>query len=96
MITRIIRLTLKISHEEFTEYINKAKDEFDKFEGCEQIEILKDKIGNNVYFIYTIWKSNKHLNKFRKSEFNKKFWNTIVDLSQNRPQVWSVENIFEK
>ena len=42
MITRIIRLTLKISHEEFTKYINKVKKEFDKFEGCEQIEILKE------------------------------------------------------
>ena len=95
MITRIIKLTVNITPEDFLKYMSSIKSGFDDFEGCVQLEVLRGKIDEDVFFIYTIWENNAVLNKFRKSEFNKKFWRKLLDLSKSRPQVWSVENILE-
>jgi heme-degrading monooxygenase HmoA len=96
MITRIIKLTVNIAPEDFLKYMESIKSDFDDFEGCKQLEVLRGKIDGDVFFIYTTWEKNVALNIFRRSDFNKKFWKKLLDVSQSRPQVWSVENIFEK
>lgn len=96
MITRIIKLKVKDSPQEFINYMSSLKSKFESVEGCKQIEILRGKIDDNIFFIYTIWKSETVLNKFRKSDLNKEFWNKLQEISTSRPQAWSVENIFEK
>ena len=96
MITRIIKLRLKDSTDEFIKYINSIHDEIFQFTGCHNMEVLNDKDDPKVFFIYTIWKNETELNKFRNSSFNRNFWNTLQDLCESRPEVWTVENIFEK
>lgn len=96
MITRIIKLSTKVSPDDFMDYMNSIIPEYKAQEGCHQVEILRGKINDNIFFIYTIWQNNRLLNKFRKSEFNQEFWSNLQKMSENRPQVWSVENIFEK
>lgn len=96
MITRIIKLATKDTPEDFMEYMNEVIPEFSAMEGCQQVEVLRGKINEHIFFIYTIWKNNTALNKFRHSEFNQVFWNKLMEMSESRPQVWSVENIFEK
>jgi len=96
MITRIIKLTSKVSADEFMAYMNEIIPELNAMDGCSQVEVLRGKINENIFFIYTIWKNSKALNKFRDSQFNQVFWNKLNEMSESRPQVWSVENIFEK
>lgn len=96
MITRIIRFQTTMPFDDFVKYMNSIKNEFTNIEGCKQLEVLQDKYNNDIYFIYTIWKNDRFLNKFRKSKFNKEFWNKVNEMSISAPQVWSVENIFEK
>jgi quinol monooxygenase YgiN len=96
MITRIMKLRLKSSANEFVEYIDSIRDDISKYYGCHNIEVLNDKEDNKIFFIYSIWKNDKVLNKFRNSDFNREFWNTLLGMSEKRPEVWTVENIFEK
>ena len=97
MITRIIKISIdKEKQESFTKFINPLHDKFMQIDGCTQFEVFREKEENRIYFIYTIWKNEAKLNKFRKSDFNKSFWNKLNELAESSPQVWTVENIFEK
>ena len=97
MITRIIKTTVdETKHDKFLSFIEPLNKEFKNIDGCVQFEAFREKEDTRTYFIYTIWKSESKLNKYRKTEFNKNFWKMLNEFSESNAQAWTVENIFEK
>ena len=95
MITRIIKITIDpVNTDDFRQFITLMKDNFSTIGGCQHIDILNDKEDKNIFFMYTIWETEAMLNKYRKSELNKTFWNKLNQWSIKEPQAWTVENVF--
>lgn len=94
MITRIVKAKLKPDDQElFLKYIKsfivKAKD----FKNNYHADCFADMDEKNQYHIYTIWKSEGALNKFRKSDINIEFKNKLNDWCEIPFSAWTVENI---
>lgn len=66
------------------------------FEGCSHVELLQDEKDTTVFFTYSLWESETHLNAYRDSELFGKVWGATKLLFRDKPQAWSLKQlIFE-
>lgn len=63
------------------------------FEGCSHVELLQDQSTPNVFFTYSLWKSQQHLDAYRNSELFARVWGGTKLLFNDRPQAWSVQEL---
>ncbi len=94
MFIRIVKLTFETSKvESFLENFNKNKNEIRNFDGCRLLEIYRDKNNRDVFFSYSYWESEEHLNAYRNSDFFKSVWEKTKILFSDKPMAWSVDKI---
>jgi quinol monooxygenase YgiN len=94
MFTRIVKMSFKPSEiEKFLENFNASKQKIRNFEGCNRLELLRDKNNSNIFFTYSYWESEAHLENYRNSELFKTVWATTKKLFNNKPQAWSVDTV---
>lgn len=92
MIKRIVKLTFR--PEEIPTFLNNFeanKDKIRTFEGCEHLELWQAKKNENVFFTYSYWQSETHLNNYRHSELFAGVWAKTKILFADQPQAWSLE-----
>jgi len=63
------------------------------FDGCDHVELLRDKNISNVFFTYSLWKSETHLNAYRDSELFNSVWSRVKPLFNDKPQAWTVNEV---
>jgi heme-degrading monooxygenase HmoA len=91
---RIVRMTFQEDKtDEFLKNFNVVKNQIRSFDGVEYLELLGDKENANVYFTYSIWKSEKHLEKYRNSDLFKSVWAKTKPLFAEKAQAWSVDSV---
>lgn len=61
------------------------------FEGCNHVELLRDKLNPAVFFTFSLWESEDHLNAYRNSELFSNVWSAVKVLFDDKPQAWSVD-----
>ena len=76
--------------QDFEKLFNERKDTIRKFDGCNHLELWQDANERNIFFTYSIWDSEQHLNHYRFSEFFKDTWGKTKDLFCGPPEAWSV------
>lgn len=76
--------------ESFQELFNATKHLIRHFEGCERLELLRDVKETNVFFTYSWWQSEEHLNKYRFSPLFKEVWSKTKIKFCDKPQAWSL------
>ena len=81
------------SSETFKEFTLTIKDKIKNFDGCLRIDILRDIKNPNIFFTYSHWESEEHLNKYRYSDFFKNTWSKTKQWFDDKPCAWSVEDI---
>lgn len=94
MIVRIVQMTFR--HEEVTSFLslfNERKSLIRNFEGCSHLDLLQDTHHPNVFFTYSIWLSEKHLNHYRFSELFKDTWAKTKVLFADKPNAWSLQKM---
>lgn len=94
MFTRIVKLSfdpLKI--ETFLENFNNNKDKIRNFEGCRLLELYQDKNNESIFFTYSFWESETHLENYRNSELFKNVWTQTKILFNSKPEAWSVDTV---
>ncbi len=74
----------------FVSLFNERKEKIEGQEGCHSVRLFNDIKNNNVFFTYSIWDSENHLNNYRHSEFFKETWNKTKAMFEDRAQAWSV------
>lgn len=95
MITRIVKAKLKLEHKEaFLEYIKTFVEEAKAFKNNHHADCFADLDESNQFHIYTIWKTEGALNKFRKSESNIEFKEKLSVWCESPYSAWTVENVF--
>lgn len=61
------------------------------FEGCNHVELLRDKANSNIFFTFSLWQSEEHLNAYRDSELFGRVWGATKALFNDKPQAWSLD-----
>ena len=91
MIVRIVKMTFRPEEIEiFEQLFNERKALIRHFKGCQHLELWQDGNQANVFFTYSIWESEAHLDHYRFSELFKDTWTKTKALFLEKPQAWSV------
>ena len=79
--------------DEFLSNFEGNKNKIRAFEGCEFLELYRDKHNTNIFFTYSYWNSEKDLNNYRHSELFKNVWSKTKPLFNGKPEAWSVDKL---
>jgi len=91
MIVRIVQMTFKPELvNSFLSLFEERKELIRSFEGCSHLELWEDAHEKNVFFTYSIWDSEQHLDHYRFSELFKDTWSKTRVLFDKKAQAWSV------
>ena len=63
------------------------------FKGCQHVELLQATASQNLFFTYSIWDSEEHLNAYRNSELFGKVWGRTKVLFNDKPEAWSLDEL---
>ena len=64
------------------------------FEGCLHVELLQDRSSPSIFFTYSNWESENHLNNYRESILFKTVWASTKVLFNQKPEAWTL-NVLE-
>ena len=69
MITRIVKLTIQPEKtDEFKDFFKAKKKDIENYEGCAMVTLYQDIKYPNIFFTYSHWENEDHLNNYRISE----------------------------
>lgn len=91
MIIRIVQMTFtEEGIAAFEAMFAERKSRIRHFEGCLHLELWQDAHRREVFFTYSHWASEAHLDHYRFSPFFKETWALTRALFAAPPQAWSV------
>lgn len=94
MFVRIVKMSFDASKiEAFLNNFNENKAAIRNFKGCTFLELLRDRNQKNVFFTYSFWISEDHLNAYRNSDLFKQVWSKTKLYFNAKPEAWSVDKI---
>ena len=94
MIVRIVKLTFEKGNiASFERIFEETKDTIRNTEGCSLLELYQDVTNPEVFFTYSHWESEQHLDAYRASAFFKNVWGKTKVLFDQKPEAWSVQKI---
>lgn len=76
----------------FLELFKATRHKIASFEGCTSLQLMNDVQTPNVFFTYSTWESEKHLENYRNSELFKETWTKTKALFNNKPMAWSLKD----
>lgn len=94
MITRIVKMSVKKDKvKDFVRYFEKYNEEIKIFDGCEHHDFLEDKNDASVFFTYTTWKSERQIERYRRSETHRLHKQKLQEFYEKDDSAWTVEKI---
>jgi len=77
--------------ETFLENFDNNKEKIRAVNGCEFLQLLRDKDNTNQFFTYSFWNKQEDLENYRQSDLFKGVWAKTKVLFNAKPEAWSVE-----
>ena len=94
MIIRIVKMIFREDEvEAFQKLFEERKSLIRNFEGCTHLELWQDKNQRTIFFTYSWWDSEEHLNNYRNSHFFDDTWALTKQKFAGKPEAWSVEQV---
>ncbi|MDG1729754.1 MAG: antibiotic biosynthesis monooxygenase [Algibacter sp.] len=94
MLVRIVKMGFyKQNIEVFLQNFDDTKTRIRAFEGCNFLELYRDKNDPSIFFTYSYWESEAALENYRKSELFNTVWSKVKPLFSIRPEAWSVDKL---
>lgn len=94
MFVRIVKMSFETSNiEKFLTNFEENKEQIRNFDGCEFLELYRDKHNTNVFFTYSFWNSENDLEAYRHSKLFKNVWAKTKPLFNAKPEAWSVDKL---
>ncbi|WP_452221269.1 putative quinol monooxygenase [Lacinutrix salivirga] len=94
MFVRIVKMSFAEEHiDTFLTNFETVKQRIRNFEGCQFLELYRDKHNTNQFFTYSYWNSETDLNAYRHSELFKGVWANTKPLFNAKPEAWSVDKV---
>ena len=95
MIKRIVKMSFELEEvEKFKSIYELNWHKIKGFEGCLHVELLQDRSSPSIFFTYSNWESEKHLNNYRDSIVFKTVWASTKVLFNQKPEAWTL-NVLE-
>lgn len=94
MFVRIVKMGFQEDKiDQFMDNFEENKGKIRGFEGCEFLELYRDKHNTNRFFTYSYWKDEESLEKYRNSDLFKNVWAQTKVLFNEKPEAWSVDKM---
>lgn len=94
MIIRIVKLTFREEEiQNFLTLFEQVKERIRTSEGCYDLALWRDINNPHIFFTYSIWDKEEHLNKYRDSELFADTWSSTKVKFAAKPEAWSVEQL---
>lgn len=94
MLVRIVKMGFQEQNVAvFLEHFEATKKKIRDFEGCNFLELYRDKNDTSIFFTYSYWKSDEALENYRKSDIFTNVWAKTKPLFNIKPEAWSVEKL---
>lgn len=77
----------------FLENFEENKEKIRHFEGCNFLELYRDKDNRNQFFTYSYWENEAALEKYRNSDLFQKVWAQTKVFFNQKPEAWSVDKL---
>jgi methyl halide transferase len=91
MIVRIVKLTFRSDTvEKFQDMFRQNQAAIASFDGCEKLDLLRDISDPRVFFTYSLWQTEMHLEKYRNSELFNRVWAHTKQWFAAKPEAWSL------
>ena len=95
MIKRIVKMSFELEEvEKFKSIYELNWHKIKGFEGCLHVELLQDRSSPSIFFTYSNWESENHLNNYRESILFKTVWASTKVLFNQKPEAWTL-NVLE-
>jgi len=93
MIKRLVKLHIEKGNEHvFQSIFNERQEKIKSFDGCQHVELWQEVNRPQIFFTYSIWDSEQHLDAYRFSEFFKETWSLCKAIFESKAEAWSVQN----
>lgn len=79
--------------EEFLAFFETKKTHIRGFEGCEFLELYRDKNDPSILFTYSYWNQESDLENYRHSDLFKNVWAITKKSFNAKPEAWSVDKL---
>lgn len=94
MIKRIVKMSFRPEEvEAFKAIFETNWTSIRGFEGCRHVELLQNESDPTVFFTFSLWESEVHLNAYRDSELFGRVWSATKALFRDKPQAWSLKEL---
>ncbi len=94
MLIRIVKMRFRESEiNTFQTNFEGVKIQIRNFEGCQYLALYQDQHDPCIFFTYSYWESEDHLDRYRHSELFKGVWAKTKILFNAKPEAWSVDTI---
>lgn len=79
--------------ESFKNIFHTSWTKIKSFEGCKHVELLQDVKNPCLFFTYSWWDSEEHLNAYRNSKLFEQVWKETKALFSQKPEAWTVNQL---
>jgi quinol monooxygenase YgiN len=94
MFIRIVKMSFHVEHiPKFLENFEVMKEKIRSVEGNCLLELYQDKYNPSVFFTYSFWETEDHLENYRKSELFHDIWTFTKKLFNEKPEAWSLDKL---
>ncbi len=96
MVIRIVKMTFRNECcEDFLTLFYKYKDQIRNAKGCQSLTLLRDSEEPNIFFTYSLWDNEKHLDDYRYSTTFAEVWPQTKALFGDSAQAWTTEALVQ-
>lgn len=94
MFVRIVKMGFKPEEiKTFLANFDQHKEKIRGFEGCEFLELYRDKNNTNQFFTYSYWRDETALENYRNSDLFNEVWAETKVMFNQKPEAWSVDKV---
>ncbi|MSP85651.1 MAG: antibiotic biosynthesis monooxygenase [Flavobacteriaceae bacterium] len=94
MFVRIVKLSFHEEHiPAFLENFKIMKDKIRNGEGNRLLELYQDKTNKSIFFTYSYWETEQHIENYRNSKLFYDVWTFTKKLFNDKPKAWSVDKL---
>lgn len=94
MIIRVVKMTFRPEEvDAFRLLFDERKSLIRGFEGCTHLELWQEAARPEVFFTYSWWQSEAHLDAYRASSFFDDTWALTRVKFAARPEAWTVKQL---
>lgn len=92
MIVRIVKMTFQPERiPAFLQLFEETKAHIRGFEGCQHLQLLREKADGLIFFTYSHWESEEHLNAYRDSALFAEVWAQTKIHFAAKPEAWTTD-----